>query len=576
MRILIVDDDAVDRQDIKRALSKHIGSVIKEATSASEALFMIMNIEFDVVLLDYMLPDKDGLEVLAEVQNLNLPRPCGIVMMSNLEDESLLENCLQFGAQDFISKREINAAKLKRCILLTRKRFELEYYVRKSVEHSKYLSKTDVLTGLKNRYSFEESLSKFISRNDRDIGTALIFLDIDNFKFFNQSYGHEVGDGLLKQVAKKLPDTYRDKIDVSRVGSNEFAVILQTEHGDDAAKVTLNSILKILSGTFYVDGREINCTFSVGYVHVQKNNEDKNDVIKSANIALAKAKQRFGMSVSEFDDSLLDEIERFRKIKEGIRKHLEKKDFSVAYQPILNQNEVPVSFEALVRWPTISEEGSFGPDEFIPIAEQSNDINRLGSFVFTEAVKTLKRVTEEMGLPMTVSVNLSPIQLNQWDLCESLKALCDKHQMPPADVVLEITETALLNNDYTTTKVLGELAEAGFTISLDDFGTGYSSISHLLNYPIHQVKIDRSVVPEDIADEKRINLISSLVQMCKSVGARVVTEGIEYEWQRKLCADIESHKMQGYYFSRPLPQHQLLDYLAQFAVQRKNLAVIAS
>lgn len=562
MRVLIIDDDKVDREDIKRVLQSQKGTVIDEAATAQEGLAALTNIKFDIVLLDYLLPDKDGLNVLSDIKKLNLTYPCGIILMSGNEEGELLEKALESGAQDFLVKHEISQQRLKRTIHLARKRFELEYHVRKSQERSKLAARMDNLTRLYNRTAFESSLEKMLS-SDASYGEgAVIFLDVDNFKFFNECYGHEVGDGLLKQVAERIKQVIDKNDKIARIGSNEFAILLQSENVDSKKRRLLNRLLKALDAPFVFDDVEINCTFSIGSTCVG-DKTSKKDVIKQANLALHKAKGESGYSVTEFDASLSAEIEKHRKIKEGLEYHLSQGEFNVVYQPIVRAVGETVSLEALVRWPTDSPFGHFRPDEFIAISEQNQTIDKLGEFVFKQAVETLAGLKKKGFNDIRVSVNFSPIQLNQWELCVKLVDICTNAGVLPSSVILEITETALLSNDFATKRMISELAAAGFTISLDDFGTGYSSISHLINFPINQVKMDRSVVPVSHEDDKRKNLLSSLVSMCKSIGAIVVVEGIEHQWQADFCHALGAEKQQGYLYSKPVSEKELYEVYLQ-------------
>lgn len=558
MRVLLIDDDKVDREEIKRELNGQPGTVIEEAATAQLGLAALTNIKFDIVLLDYLLPDKDGLKVLADIKTLNLAYPCGVILMSNSEDSVLLENALEFGAQDFLSKTEINQQKLNRTIHLARKRFELEYCVRKNQERSKLAASIDNLTGLLNRTAFESSLESLLNSDLANKNGALIFLDIDNFKFFNECYGHELGDEFLKQVAERIKQVVDQKNHVARVGSNEFALLIQSNEIESKKRAVFNRLLKALDTPFVFDDVEINCTFSIGSTYIAEN-ITKKEVIKQANLALHKAKEGSGYTVTEFDESLSAEIEKQRLIKEGLEYHLNQNAFNVLYQPIVSSDGELMSMEALVRWPENSPFGFYGPDEFIPISEQNQTIDKLGEFVFKQAVMTQAELTKRGFSKVRVSVNFSPVQLNQWEMCVRLKSICLREGVLPSSVVLEITETALLSNDFATKRMISQLAETGFTIALDDFGTGYSSISHLINFPINQVKVDRSVMPADKNDTKRINLLNSLVSMCKSIGAVVVVEGVEQSWQADLCRELGSDKQQGYYYSKPISKSKLLE-----------------
>ncbi len=553
MDILIVDDDDVDRESVKRSLSKSdFDCTITQATTADQALGLCQKSHFDVILLDYRMPERDGIELLKELRDSSDELTAVVVMMSNSEDEKLALDALQAGAQDFILKREISAARLRRTILQARKRFELEQELRESFYRVKTLAERDMLTNLANRYLFDESFKVAVNNNKRNGGTlALLLFDIDNFKLINDTYGHSLGDDLLKRVCRRVMSTLRGNELFARLGGDEFALMLTNLNSAyDAARVA-DRIRTCMKLPFDMDAYEVTTSVSIGISVCNGNEVSAEELLKFADIAMYRSKRGGRGQISFFEEGMQKQSQRRLHLENGLIQALHNRDFTLAFQPLLNaHNGSTFGFEVLLRWNF--EQTPISPDEFIPIAEEAHLMVDIGRWVISESVKQLAQWNGQHQPPFHLAINVSAVQLTDSGLPEWIRAECERHQVPPSLLEFEITETALIDNISSRGAMLQAIRDLGATLALDDFGTGYSSIAHLQNFPLTTVKIDKSLMTDDQGSEKSRALITGLIQMIKALRMEVVAEGIETRANADLCCTLGVDRLQGYYYSKPI------------------------
>jgi len=559
VKILIVDDDLVDQELIKRTLLASDQDIsIRIETDVDSALTAIKQSTFDVVLLDYLLPKRNGVEFLLEIKNLHELKKMAIIMLSNSDDEQLGLECIRSGAHDFITKSEINAFRLRRAILAAQARFELEDRLYQSYQNAKNLAEKDNLTGLSNRYIFDESLERIIAKHERNSEIfALILFDLDHFKYVNDTYGHSIGDELLVNIAERIGDNLRADESLFRLGGDEFALLLRNLNSEDGAMQVAKRLLQSVNQTFVLDSISINTSTSIGISIYPFDGNTGQILLKNADIAMYRSKRtgrnNFTFYKEEMQNQFLLEFELEKKMRQAIIN----KDFTLVYQPILSSDEkLTIGFEALVRWKL---DGEFiAPDVFIPIAEKSRLIIDLGQHIITEAIQQLKKINRCSKREYKISINVSPIQLTDTNLVKHIKYCLSKYEVAPYLVEFELTETALFDKSDKTAIVLNQISALGCSIALDDFGTGFSSLSHLQNFPIDTVKIDKSLLPKYDQASHDTRLIKGLVRMLKSLGLEVIAEGVELSEHFDLCNELEIEKLQGYYFSHPLPSDDIL------------------
>jgi diguanylate cyclase (GGDEF)-like protein len=558
MNILIVDDDKIDRESIRRSLN-FPGSPysIHEVGSVDEALAIIKEQHFDSILLDYNLPQRNGIELLLELQGDTRVDTTAIIMMSSNEEDELALECIRAGAQDFLTKTEISPFRIRRAIMNASTRADMEHALFKSYTKTKELAEKDSLTGLANRYFFDESLRLDISNNLRtDEIIALLLIDLDHFKFVNDNYGHDVGDSLLIQVVNRIKVCLRGSELFSRLGGDEFAITLTNLKSASDASHIAKRIIAVLNDPFEIGDLSIKSSVSIGISIHPSDAKDAKELFKYADIAMYRAKKQGRHQFSYFEATMQKQFFSDFELETDLRKAAETNDFTLHYQPVLDvATKYMVGVEALIRW---NNNGSMiGPDKFIPIAEKTLLILDIGRWVIIEAVRQVAQWNETLNTPISMAINLSAIQLKDLTLIDHIKTCLSKHQVEPSLITFELTETALLIDSKQSTHTIENISNIGCKIALDDFGTGFSSLSHLIQYPLDIIKIDKSLMPGSSSEKKVEHILIGLVAMVKSLGHELVAEGIEQQCDLDLCSRLAIDKFQGYYFDKPLTASQL-------------------
>ncbi|KRH98793.1 EAL domain-containing protein [Curvibacter sp. PAE-UM] len=440
---------------------------------------------------------------------------------------------------------------------------ELEEQLRQS-------ARTDSLTRLPNRVELLGRIEASIQRMQQQPGYcfAVLFMDFDRFKQVNDTLGHSVGDELLRQIAKRLEDSLRpgdafvQTSDFSqmaaRIGGDEFVVLLDNIRGDLDAQVVASRLLEVLAEPYQIGPHRINSTASIGIVTTAYMAEDPDSVLRDADIAMYEAKRQGRGRYEMFEPSMRKRVHDDAELENDLRQAVDKGEIHVVYQPMIELGSGRlVGMEALARW-LHPQRGPVSPLTFIPVAEATGMIGRLGEFVLKTACHELVRLRTLLGerAPETVSVNLSRAQLRQAGFTAKLSELLYSAGLAPGALMLEVTES-LAAQDEGMQAILREIRALGVSLSLDDFGTGYSSLSCLHELPVNQVKIDRSFVSEALTSNYHRVMIAATISMARTLGLQTVAEGIETTEQAALMADLGCGKGQGYLYSRPLSAQDL-------------------
>lgn len=412
----------------------------------------------------------------------------------------------------------------------------------------------DVLTSLPNRNLMEEQLKHLIASASRDnTSVAVLFLDLDNFKEVNDTLGHDVGDLLLIEVAKRIEDNIRQEDTAARLGGDEFVILLGGITESHVLDKIIQKLLRVISEPYSLNQKRMHTSVSIGVTLFPDDGDGVTTLLKNADQAMYGAKAQGKNSHQFYSKGMQEQALKRLAVKNDLRYAIDHQQFYLEYQPILDiQTNTISKAEALIRW-NHPERGLVRPDEFIPIAEESGAIIEISNWVFDQVCADTLKWRKQYCPNLQISINTSPSHYFSRDpnIMEWLQVLLDKG-LPPNAVLLEITENLLMDANSQVTKKLFQFRQAGVGIALDDFGTGFSSISYLKKFPTDFIKIDRSFVHSmtEVSNDKV--LCEAIIVMAKKLGIKVVAEGIETREQLKILKTMGCDYGQGYLFSKPL------------------------
>jgi diguanylate cyclase (GGDEF)-like protein len=420
-------------------------------------------------------------------------------------------------------------------------------------EQMEYQAYHDILTGLPNRLLFRDRIEIALAHAKRHrTNTAVMFLDLDQFKLVNDTLGHTVGDGLLQEVANRLVASIRADDTVARMGGDEFTVLLTDIKETGSSAIVAQKLLDAISRPMVIEGHEIYATTSIGVALFPDDGSDAETLLRRSDSAMYRAKEA-GRNNYQFAPITTIEMTSERlEIERSLHHAFEREEFVVHYQPMTNLlTGSIVGAEALIRW-NHPEKGLMSPDDFIPIAEECGLILPIGEWVLRTAVRQMKEWHPEHGL-LRVAVNLSARQFQQRDLTAMIEKILTECNYPPELLDIEITESTAMHNADVSLAVMNRLRSMGVRISIDDFGTGYSSLSYLKRFPIDTVKIDQNFVRDlsDVTNDGAI--ITAVISMARALNLRVVAEGVETEAQLAFLRRENCEVVQGFLHSRPVP-----------------------
>lgn len=415
------------------------------------------------------------------------------------------------------------------------------------------LAGRDPLSGLPNRLLFSDRLDQELASLRREEeGLSLMFLDLDRFKEVNDAYGHQAGDELIKQVARRLLTVLRGADTLSRFGGDEFAIIQTGVKCDDDAEALARRILHSLTEPFEIGGSAVNVGVSIGIALAPRDSLDRETLMRLADTALYEAKSE-GRNRFSFFLQQMDEAIRMRKVvADDLREAIANDELTVHYQPIYSATgDRIVSLEALVRWPHPTQ-GSIPPAKFIPLAEQSGLVIPLGQWVLRRVCRDGQRWPG-----VRIAVNVSPVQFRQRDFVTDVLDIVQQGNFDPSRLELELTEGVVVDDADAAEVAMMQLRAHGFHLALDDFGSGYSSLIYLRRFAFDKIKIDRSFLESMEATGESAILVHSIVHLGRALGLTVTAEGVETKEQHRFLQALGCHELQGYLFSRPLPSDEI-------------------
>jgi len=420
----------------------------------------------------------------------------------------------------------------------------------------------DFLTKLPNAKLFKQKVEAYIKSAHYNSETfAILFLDLDNFKWVNDSLGHHSGDFLLIEIAEKLKKIISKDSIISRLGGDEFVILTPYENLLSISQLA-DTILCSAKEPIKIQGREVNVGWSIGISLYPQNGENYNDLLKNADAAMYESKDKGKNTFRYFNDAMNKDALYRLELDTKLRYAIANNSFFLNYQPKYSyKHDKTIGVEALIRW-IDKDLGFVAPDKFIQIAEESNYINKIGNWVIKQALGDLKIINSKLSAPISISINVSGKQLDDVSFYDEVKSLLHESEIEPSLIEFEITETSIMQNIDSVVEILKKIKKLGIKISIDDFGTGYSSMSYLKKLPIDTLKIDIEFVRELENDEDSRSIVSAIIALSKSLKLTTVAEGVENEEQKNILHELECDMTQGYLYSKPLSLEDLLTFLS--------------
>jgi len=435
---------------------------------------------------------------------------------------------------------------------------ESQTILKASEEKVLRLASNDSLTGLLNRRSLLEILTKSIECKDDGSLTAIIFIDLDNFKMINDSLGHSFGDKVIIEVANNLNIVTDCPKDVARISGDEFVVVIHDIESVGQVEEVAKKIINLFNVPITVEAKQLNIMASVGISIYPDHADTSEELLKTADMAMYRAKESGKNRYRIFDEGIKQDVEEKLKIEQGIRESLKANQFELFFQPLYSLKEQRVvSVEALLRTnsPTLSR---YNILQIIQSAEVSGQIVEIDQWVLKEACSKIQKINNKLDQPVHISVNISAIHIMQQNFVENVKEIIVASGVPIEWVKFEITETSLMESFDLNTQKLYELQEMGIGCHLDDFGTGYSSLNYLKILPIEKVKIDKSFVDVMLQSQKDSKIVETIIHLAHNIGLQVVAEGVEDKEQFETLENYQCELVQGYYISKPVNYNDIV------------------
>ncbi len=433
--------------------------------------------------------------------------------------------------------------------------------IKKNQKEIEYRAYYDSLTKIPNRQLFLDRLTQAINRAKREEHmVGVFFIDLDNFKHINDSLGHATGDIVLREVAKRLSNCAREVDTVSRLAGDEFSVIQDDLVDIEEAGVVAKRIIDALSHPFHHENNELFTTVSIGIAIYPLNGETSADILRNADMAMYHVKD-FGKNHFQFfTDSLNEKAMKRRDLEDGLRKAINDDNFLVYYQPKVDlKSGKMVALEALARWP---RNGTIvSPTDFIPIAETTGLITSLDKLILQKTCSFIKKMQETISSTLNVSINLSTKDLENLHLIRDVMDTIKRFGVKASNLELEVTESMIIRNVESAIKILQEFRDEGFSLSIDDFGTGYSSLSYLTKFPLSILKIDKAFIDDLESNENSQSIAKAIVYMAHAMKMLVIAEGVETQGQLDFLRSIGCDQIQGYIFSKPLPEDEVVELI---------------
>ena len=575
-KILVCDDDAMVRI-LARECLEEAGMQVIEAEDGIAAIDLFFREKPDLVFLDVEMPGKNGFEVCEAIRASDLGASVPVLIATGSDDKESIDHGFNAGATQYKTK-PVNWSLLSRDIRYMLRAAKAFTDLKLQEGRLRYLAYFDHLTDLPNRRSFNEQLRRnMINAANQGQRNGLIFIDIDHFKRINDSFGHERGDQLLRNIAVRLHDSMAKiayiasdytgnateaqlsqlRLELARPGGDEFSILVTNVSNVDELTAIGRAVLEALIEPIALGTQNLVVTPSIGIAISPDHGEDPEVLLRNADAAMHAAKTDGRARIRVYDESLnRDAAERILLEAELREALLASDQLFMAYQPQIDTTTRRITgVEALVRWKHPSL-GMISPAKFIPIAESSGLIIALGDAILQRVNDDALSAGEHLPNNIVISINLSPLQFSQSDFVEHLDRTLDTLDAK-FKVELELTEGVIMSDAMSNKTKLEQLKALGFVLAIDDFGTGYSSLSYLRNFPIDTLKIDRSFIA-DLGSADGDGIVKAILGLCQALELRIVAEGVETAEQAQFLVDNGCTAIQGFYLEKPLTLDDLL------------------
>lgn len=555
--IMMVDDEPILMELIQAFLEEEGYRHFLLVEDSTKALATLKENRPDVLLLDLMMPEVDGFEILSELRKDEAHRYLPVLVLTSSTDSETKLRALEMGATDFLAKpvdpSEL-ALRLRNTLMVKAYQDQLTHY--------------DQLTQLPNRALFLDRLDWAIQRSHRtEKPTCVMTFALDRFKQINETFGPAVGDQILVEIASRIRATVRQDDVVSasgvaRLAGDEFSILLPEVDSEESVALVAKRLLATLTSPFVVgDGQEVFLTASIGIATCPGDGEDRETLMKHASIATEFAKKFDRGSFQYYSDELDSRSKELYSLESDLRRAIERDQLELYYQPkVSTVDGSMVGAESLIRWHH-PERGMVSPGVFIPLAEETGLINDLGRWILRQVCRYGQRLTTLGYDTVKLSVNVSAAQIKDSDLCSFIDEALRTTGFDPHRLVVEITESVMMGDVETNLTILHDIRNLGVHLSIDDFGTGYSSLSYLKRFPISELKIDKAFIDDVATEDEDAAIVRAVIALAQALELEVTAEGVEDADQVAFLQRAGCDLIQGYHYSKPLPATDLEAYL---------------
>ncbi|SBS34088.1 Phytochrome-like protein cph2 [Marinomonas spartinae] len=554
LRLLIVDDDDVDRERLRRMLAKSdIQTLVSEASSLEDSMNFLKGGEFDCVIVDYRLGINSGLTLLNSIRT-TLENRCAVIMVTGLGDEEVAAEAMRLGASDYLLKSQLQSPQLIRAVISSVHRAELE---KKLHDMAHY----DSLTGLASRPLLLKQLQTAIVDEEP---SAVAFLDLDNFKPVNDNYGHDTGDFVLITIADRLKQIVRKNDTLSRIGGDEFVLLLRGVASEEQCIEFLNLLLEVVNKPIELAEFEsfVQVSASIGVTLVANDSLDADTVVRRADQTMYQAKNLGRNNIVFFDPEEERRLHERRAILQAAERGIVRHEFELHYQPQVDMvNHRLKGVEALIRW-NHPNNGLLYPGDFAEALEHPTTGIVIGEWVLEEALRQLAIWGRD---DLVVSVNIAPAHLLSSGFVQQLDQLLQNMpNISPKLLEIEILETVSMADIHRAVEVVKACCELGVRVALDDFGTGYSSLNYLKKLPLNTLKIDKSFIQNILSNQDDRAIVACVAELSQAFKYDLIAEGVESFDHMQSLIEIGCHLGQGYYIARPMSADKMTQWIDEY------------